>query len=157
MREQLRKNPSQSTVWQHDLSEHGIVRENHLLASSSEVIKEIHSVLSPDLLKPEYRKVAGQSPLYGHCYAATEALYHLLGGKSAGLTPQRARDVHGVTHWWLKTAAGEILDPTVEQYTFRGEEPPYEKGVGSGFLTREPSKRAREIIRRVEERGPCLG
>ena len=47
------------------------------------MIEQIQRVLSPDLLKPQFRK-QGEHPLYGHCYAASEALYHLLGGKNEG-------------------------------------------------------------------------
>jgi hypothetical protein len=100
-------------------------------------IAAIRSVLTDDLLKPEFRKGRhpGAHPTTGHCYAASEALYHLCGGPASGLVPTRAKDAEGVT-----------------QYLSRGLHPPYQDGRGGGFLTRDPSKRAREIILRVRRK-----
>lgn len=82
----------------------------------------------------------------GPCYPAAEALYHALGGKEFGLTPMRI--IHeGVPHWYLRwsTPDGDILylDPTSQQF----DTPvPYEQGKGCGFLTKEPSRRARSYL-----------
>jgi hypothetical protein len=108
------------------------------------MIEKIQSALTPDLLKPRFRGNA--NPLYGHCYAATEALYHLW-GKERGYRPYRAKDSAGVTHWWLEKD-GAVVDPTAGQYA-EGEAP-YAKGVCGGFLTRGPSRRARTIMERVK-------
>jgi hypothetical protein len=81
----------------------------------------------------------------GPCYPASEALYTLLGGKRAGLTPMRIRH-EGVPHWYLRweTVAGTFyIDPTSSQFK---SPVPYESGVGCGFLTKGPSKRAVAII-----------
>jgi hypothetical protein len=89
----------------------------------------------------------------GKCYYASEAAYHLLGGKEAGYTPMVAtydesdeatgRYFHN-THWWLRRADGTILDITAGQYDYCF---PYSSlGKGCGFLTKRPSKRAQEII-----------
>jgi hypothetical protein len=121
--------------------------------SPNEWIPLIQKVLTPDLLKPEYVKRNEGNPMYGHCYAATEALYHLLGGKESGWHPCWGKDAEGVTHWWLRNAEGEILDPTVEQYISVGKKPPYGEGRRGPFLTQRPSKRANEIISRVERLG----
>lgn len=111
------------------------------------LVKKIQGVLTPELLKPQFRACWNPSnPMAGHCYAATEALYHLLGGPQSGWKPVRGKDPQGVTHWWLQRGE-ERLDPTGEQY----EEPPYAAGHPGGFLTREPSKRARIIMQRVTE------
>lgn len=111
--------------------------------------------LTPDLLKPRFRRKAeGQHPTFGHCYVAAEALYHLLGGREAGLKAVRGRDDQGIVHWWLEDAEGAILDPTAEQYTSKGLSPPYERGRAAGFLTREPSKRARVLMDRVFVEAP---
>lgn len=111
-----------------------------------ELVERVRGALTPDLLKPAYR-TADRPNSSGHCYAASEACFHLLGGKTAGWTPQSIRH-EGVSHWFLKHRSGKVLDPTGDQF----ETPvPYEKAVGKGFLTREPSKRAREIMRRVEK------
>ena len=81
----------------------------------------------------------------GSCYPASEALYHRLGGKEAGLTPMHI--IHeGVPHWYLRWEVdGETLyiDPTSTQF----DTPvPYADGRGRGFLTKEPSKRARRYL-----------
>ena len=105
-------------------------------------------ILTPDLLKKEYRNKGNR--FYGHCYVATEALWHLMGGKDSGLHPTHGKDDAGVTHWWLEDAHKNIYDVTGRQYTDEGLEPPYDKRVRSGFLTREPSKRAQTVINKVK-------
>lgn len=112
-------------------------------------ISKILDVLTPDLLKKEYREANKTNETYGHCYAASEALYHMLGGKASGLVSMVGRDSNGVTHWWLRSKDGRTIDPTATQYTSIGLNPPYEAGKGAGFLTKEPSKRAQTIIDRV--------
>lgn len=115
----------------------------------------IRGVLTPDLLKPAYRR-GGAHPTYGHCYAASEAMWHMLGGPTSGLSPCRGRDGEGIVHWWLVDGDGRILDPTVQQYLAAGRTPPYGRGRRGGFLTRTPSARAREIMRRVGADAPRL-
>lgn len=80
--------------------------------------------------------------LTGHCYVASEAFHHLVGG-----VPHFIRH-EGSPHWYLSLDF-EIVDPTVEQFE---TEPQYDEGVGKGFLTSEPSKRAQEIIESVKQR-----
>ena len=89
----------------------------------------------------------------GNCYVTCEALYHLLGGKAAGWTPHYVKH-NGDTHWYLVkhvwTAFPNIfytkmiLDPTAKQFKVK---PDYSKGRGSGFLTKTPSKRAKELMK----------
>jgi hypothetical protein len=82
----------------------------------------------------------------GNCYVASEALYHIMGGKKAGWTPM-VMQYAGDTHWFLKhRQSGLIIDPSVRQFKKR---PPYEFGRGTGFLTRKPSKRAVSLIERL--------
>jgi hypothetical protein len=99
----------------------------------------------------------------GNCYVTCEALFHLLGGYDAGYVPHRLRH-EGDTHWYLvktvyaRAPAGLplrgswevekriIIDPTVSQFKTR---PDYDSGVGCGFLTKGPSKRAREMMERM--------
>jgi len=79
------------------------------------------------------------------CYAASEALYHRLGGKVAGFTPM-VIEHEGVKHWYLRwnTPHGPFyLDPSVKQFR---TPVPYEKGRGCGFLTKAPSKKARRFL-----------
>ena len=83
---------------------------------------------------------------HGWCYAASEAAYHLLGGKAAGYTPMVATyfiDCERLTHWWLRRPDGSILDITEGQFSYKF---PYKWGRGCGFLTKAPSKKAQEII-----------
>ena len=120
-----------------------------MTSSTRALITRIQAALSPDLLSKTYRNCEGQHSVAGHCYIASEALYHYLGGKAAGLTPQVARDPEGGTHWWLLDNKGQILDPTREQYTECGKEPPYAQGRGAGFLTLKPSRRAQTIMHRA--------
>lgn len=86
----------------------------------------------------------------GNCYVASEALYHLLGGKRAGWTPMRVRVTCKETHWFLKHRSGLILDPTRRQFLPRKLTAyTYSLAVGSGFLTKRPSRRARALMERI--------
>jgi hypothetical protein len=81
--------------------------------------------------------------LRGNCYVATEALYHLL---PPGWQPMHMR-WEGESHWFLKHEAnGMILDPTALQFNHT---PDYSKAVGKGFLTKQPSKRAALLMRKI--------
>lgn len=116
----------------------------------TDLIRRIHSALSPDLLKPAYRHLHDPAnPTAGHCYHAAEAMWHMLGGRAAGWTPQVHRESDGITHWWLRHEDGTIADPTADQY--QGAPLPYELGLGKGcgFMTKAPSRRAQEVIWRV--------
>lgn len=128
-------------------------------SSTVELIKIIQRSLTPDLLTPKWRKiVAGSAALYkGHCYAASEAAFHLLGGSKNGWVPQlltHSRWAEGLspgeTHWFLKNKnSSEIVDPTAEQ--FHPKVVLHHNAKGCGFLTSFPSKRAQRIIDRVKE------
>lgn len=111
------------------------------------LVRAVQEALSPELLKPGF---AGQHPHAGHCYVASEALYHALGGPASPWRPARARDERGVTHWWLQDAQGGILDATAGQYLECGRKPPYASGRRGGFLTRRPSRRTTALLRRVK-------
>lgn len=103
--------------------------------------------LSDDLRKPKYK--GSTNPLTGHCYVASEAVWHLLGGAESGWVPQYVKH-EGDQHWYLKhKESGKILDLTAGQFK---TPVPYEKGIGRGFLTKEPSKRAAELITRIKAR-----
>ena len=81
----------------------------------------------------------------GNCYVASEALYHLLGGKDSGWKPMHMK-VDGESHWFLKHENGTILDATNAQFAFP---PQYENARGKGFLTRTPSERARRLMEEI--------
>lgn len=125
--------------------------------TSTDIVAAVQSALTPDLLKPQWRKLARRRRcgLTGHCYAASEAIYHILGGGGEGWVPQVLSHRtwpeglrKGQTHWFLKNRlTGAIVDATSAQ--FLPLVPRHEAAVGSGFLTRLPSRRAAEIISRV--------
>ncbi len=106
-------------------------------------VGDIRNVLSEDLLKPQYK--GSDHCMKGHCYVASEALYHLLGGKEAGWTPHHVQH-EGGPHWFLKHAGGRIIDPTSDQFK---TPVPYHKGQGGGFLTDFPSERTRGVLERM--------
>ena len=140
------------------------------------IIETIRDCLSPDLLSNKWNAIVDQSgegnKVAGHCAIASEALYDLLGGASAGYTPyvcayyqdrqgkrvfgQAPKGAEQMTHWWLraptegKRGQGDILDATVRQY----KKPfPYTRGRATGFMSpTPPSKRARILIARVEKK-----
>lgn len=109
-----------------------------------ELIKAIQDNLTDDLLKPEYR--GHHNKFYGHCYVASEALYHLTDRR---YHPKCGKDSNNVNHWWLEDDDGNILDVTAKQYTDDGQSPPYNKRKSLGFLTKRPSKRAQTLMDRL--------
>lgn len=127
---------------------------NYLFESSENIedlIKKIQAVLTDDLLTPYWKDIIKKEdnhPTAGHCYAASEALYHLIDGQKSRYTPHVGRTEDG-THWWLQNKRNKILDPTIEQFYYKEKLPPYNNGRGTGFLTKSPSKRAQIIINRV--------
>jgi len=109
-------------------------------ASLADHVEQVRSCLTENLRKKEYRN--HPNPVAGHCYVASEVLYHKLGGKGVGWTPQTIRH-EGGPHWYLKNLDGRVIDPTADQF----ESPvPYAQGKGCGFLTRQPSQRAQRIL-----------
>jgi hypothetical protein len=115
-----------------------------------ELIAKIRSALTPDLLKPSYQEENAGNPMFGHCYVATEALFHLLPDRK-NYCACRGRDDRGIVHWWLvNRTTNEIYDVTADQYLSKGLDPPYARGKRSGFLTNDPSKRCRMLLDRVQ-------
>lgn len=93
--------------------------------------------------KIKVKKVIGERAR--KCYVASEAIYHLVGGKKAGLKPMQKMH-EGVSHWWLETIKGVVVDVTVDQFKTI---PEYSNGCGRGFLTKKPSKKASKLIAEV--------
>ena len=104
--------------------------------------------LSPDLLSPTFARsaMAKTNPLFGHCYIASEALYHMAGGKKSGLRPCRLKMPDNQWHWWLVDSDQRIIDLTAGQFERR---PQYELGVRAAFLSKRPSARARKLMARI--------
>ena len=113
------------------------------------LINCIKKNLTPDLLKKPYKELNKNNSMYGHCYIATETLYHLLNNKD--YKPYYGKDENNITHWWLQDTMGTILDVTKEQYTSLNKKPPYLKGRKGAFLTLLPSKRSKILIARIND------
>lgn len=114
-----------------------------------DLIKKVTPWLTPDLLKPEYRTANMFNPMFGHCYVASEVIYHMLNKK---VQPYYGRDKNGIVHWWLVDEKLNIrIDATCDQYYSQNEEPPYENGVRSSFLTNDPSKRCLTVMERMKD------
>lgn len=126
-------------------------------ARRAELCERVGDVLTPELLTGRWRKALAETGnrYAGHCYAAAEALFHMVGGRAKGwlpcvmsnLTWQEGLDP-GETHWFIRhERTGEILDPTARQFDVLV---PYERSKGCGFLTKGPSRRARVIMERLK-------
>lgn len=106
---------------------------------------------SDDLRRPPYK--GDPNPFAGHCYVVSEAIYHRL--LAMGFQPENVKPmflrVNGQPHWYVaaRLARGgewSYLDGTWEQF---GTPPDWTKGKGKGFLTKQPSKRARTFMQRM--------
>lgn len=123
----------------------------------NDLITDVQASLSPDLLKPDWRRIARRKRcnFTGHCYAASEALFHMMGGSREGWIPQVLNHSNwpeglakGQTHWFLRNRrTGVVVDATAEQ--FLPLAPRHSAAKGTGFLTRNPSRRAAIIIDRA--------
>ena len=90
----------------------------------------------------------------GNCYAASEALWHILGGKNSDWQIMRIAPsnlgklrTEDVSHWFLQhRETGIILDPSVQQ--FNGEFPDYSKAQRAAFypIKAGASARAQEVM-----------
>lgn len=110
------------------------------------IILKDKSILTDELLKPNWKKINIKSGIHttGHCYAASEALYYLIGKKTSGFIPHVLK-IENRTHWFLKNkTTGEILDPTATQFP-NGID--YSKGKPQNFM--KQSIRSIEIMKRV--------
>jgi hypothetical protein len=106
--------------------------------------RAIVGALTDELRRAPWKGAA--NPLAGHCYVASEAAWHLLGGPASGWTPCVVRH-EGATHWFLRRGPA-ILDLTRSQFR---SEVPYRAARGCGFLSSHPSARARVVIERAKE------
>ncbi len=106
-------------------------------------VVSVRSNLSDDLRRPPWK--GSDRPTAGHCYVASEALFHMLGGRGAGITVHHIKH-EGSSHWFLRMPDGDIVDPTADQF----DTPvPYTAARRASFLTNRPSKRARILMARV--------
>lgn len=119
---------------------------------NSKLIDLIKLNLTKDLLKKPYRKLNEENPTYGHCYVATETMYHMMVESNLNdpFKPYYGKDKDNITHWWLENNIGDKLDITSDQYTLVGKKPPYHVGRRASFLTNHPSKRAKILMEKVK-------
>lgn len=108
------------------------------------VVTAIRAHLGPHVLRPDWRKRRPDAAVasWGCCYVAAEAAYHALGGVSSGCKVMHVNH-EGAPHWYLVDTEDRPIDPTADQF---GTPVPYAKGKGKGFLTLQPSKRARALL-----------
>jgi hypothetical protein len=107
--------------------------------------------LSNELRRKQYRE--NKNPLAGHCYVASEALYHLhqaYGDKNIFLYSHQMYWEND-SHWFLTahnltTFEQHVIDLTVSQFK---DTPDYVNARRAAFLTRYPSKRAIVVLHRV--------
>lgn len=83
----------------------------------------------------------------GFCYAASEIIYRLSGGKEnwkkASISEKKWE--HGGHCFLINKKNGEILDITADQYTLKNIKIPYEIATYSGFRTPDFSNSARKL------------
>lgn len=132
--------------------------EKVIIATAEFLIDEIQSNLSTDLLKEEYRAVHESSgeahPQTGHCYVASEALYWLLNGPNTGRFTPVVGQIEGESHWAIRFNREDqndlYFDPTQEQFGGLSRED-HAGMTGTGFMSRQPSKRCRKLLVRIRE------
>lgn len=137
----------------------GFVKSN---SKPSTIIKAIRAQLGPHLLKYPYkeRRPNGATKSWGCCYVATEALYHLWGkanGYSPMCVPFRIEGHAFGNHWFLEQRpSGFQVDITADQFdgVFWGDKPDYQSARPRGFMTKQPSKRAQQVINGVLKKHP---
>lgn len=108
------------------------------------LVDDVRAALSDDLRRAPWK--GSTNPFAGHCYVASEAVFHILGGRAAGITPIHMKH-EGQPHWALRFSDGSIVDPTADQFATR---PNYSMARNATFLTEKPSQRAVTLIARAK-------
>ena len=99
------------------------------------------------VLKPEWYEKNIKNGIHstGFCYAASEVIYRLAGGKEKWkkvAIPEKKWEYGG--HCYLiNKETGDILDITADQNTSLGITIPYDKGIAGGFRTKDFGKKAK--------------
>ena len=87
----------------------------------------IASNLKPEMVSKKYREENSTNPMFGHCYHASQALFHLM--DTNVLEQRTAIDYHDEAHWWLvDNTTDKVYDITADQYYHVGHTPPYVDG-----------------------------
>lgn len=106
--------------------------------------------LRDECLRPQYK--GQRNLLTGFCYTASEAIYHLSEDLMLPWCSRYGPHSHQ-THWYLTVAeTGELVDVTGSQFSDMDSYALYDAGVRKGFLTKQPSKRAKAVLDRIDRR-----
>lgn len=99
------------------------------------------------VLEPEWYKKNVESGIHsiGFCYAASEVIYRLNGGKDKWKKVAISKNNWELGgHCYLENKeTGEKLDITDDQYTLKNIEIPFDKGRAGGFRTKDFGNKAR--------------
>lgn len=106
------------------------------------LIQKIQNSLTDDLRRAPWK--GHSNILTGQCYVASECFYYMTGGPYSSFKPQFMR-VNRQPHWFLK-GDDLIVDITALQFDHILD---YSHAKGKGFLTKNPSKRALQLIQLV--------
>lgn len=107
---------------------------------------DIIPYLTDDLRKSNYK--GNPNPLAGHCYVASEVVYHFYLEDPKTLYKPFFIKHEGEPHWFLKDLlTGNVVDLTASQFKTAV---PYEKAKRKGFLTKQPSRRAKIVLEQLE-------
>ena len=109
----------------------GSANKNREDQAMKRIQKFLRKPQAEQFLKPAFAN--GTHPYSGHCYVASQSLYHMLGGEEEGYSAYQMEH-EGVSHWFLKNSKGRILDPTWRQFKTK---PDYSQARRSAFLWTE--------------------
>lgn len=116
------------------------------------VIDAINENLTIDLIPNKWKRrnvQGGSNNKFGHCHTVSGVIYKIFGPKNVHMYRGFDGEIY---HWWIVDKNGNIIDPTVEQYTLLGKEPPYDKGEKSSMLGFDYKKRVLELYDRVQKK-----
>lgn len=124
-----------------------------------DTVMEALKIMGQSYLKQPYRgQWHPQNPTRGYCYVVSEMLYYIYKSRGNDVHPYRmnveialecpgdAEDTITVESHWFLVKDSEIVDWTAEQYGNKIKLD-YTKARRAAFMTREPSKRAKELAK----------
>lgn len=122
------------------VSKGGSEKEPAQRSAIRKIVVKVQSALIDELRRPPLKD--SSNPFAGGGYLASEAIWHLIGGKASGFKPMFLYH-EGSPHWFLMDAAGSVIDATASLF----DTPvPYDDANGKNFLTEKPSRRAQFVI-----------
>jgi hypothetical protein len=98
--------------------------------------------MGPKMLnKPWDKKWSKERPTTGYCYVVSEFVFHYLAPPGCKVMRLYVPETD-IKHWFIQWPDETIVDLTMDQFD---NVPDYSKAKGAGFLTKEPSKRAKVL------------